>query len=123
MAGGTSSGCSFRWLESSSSRATGYTQHSRRPERTPGAGPCKQGNRQTAAPTTGLLCLLHYAHVKGAVMALREELDEVLAGLERIVEWRVAMLVKLDGLEARLEAQLPVDTPSTSRQGRREGLD
>jgi hypothetical protein len=56
-------------------------------------------------------------------MALRDELDEVLAGLERIVEWRVEMLVKLDGLEARLEAQSPADTPSASRQGRREGLD
>jgi hypothetical protein len=56
-------------------------------------------------------------------MALRDELDEVLAGLERIVEWRVEMLVKLDGLAARLEAPLPADTPSASRQGRREGLD
>ncbi len=56
-------------------------------------------------------------------MALRDELDEVLAGLERIVEWRVEMLVKLEGLEARLEAQVPADTPPASRQGRREGLD
>ena len=56
-------------------------------------------------------------------MTLRDELDEVLAGLERIVEWRVAMLVKLDGLEARLEAPSSAGTPSASRQGRREGLD
>ena len=56
-------------------------------------------------------------------MALRDELDEVLAGLERILEWRVEMLVKLDGLEARLNTQQAADTPSAYRQGRREGLD
>jgi hypothetical protein len=61
--------------------------------------------------------------MKGEVMALREELDEVLAGLERILEWRVEMLVKLDGLEARLNSQVSADTPSASRQRRREGLD
>ena len=56
-------------------------------------------------------------------MALRDELDEVLAGLEQIFEWRVEMLIKLDGLEARLNAQLSADTPSASRQRRREGLE
>jgi hypothetical protein len=56
-------------------------------------------------------------------MALRDELDEVLAGLERILAWRVAMLVKLDGLEARLNSPQAADTPSASRQGRRAGLD
>jgi hypothetical protein len=56
-------------------------------------------------------------------MALRDDLDEVLAGLERLVEWRVAMLVKLDGLEARLTSPQAADTPSASRQRRREGLD
>ena len=56
-------------------------------------------------------------------MALRDELDEVLAGLERLVEWRAEMFDKLDGLEARLNPRQTTDTPPTSRQGRREGLD